>query len=333
MEIRRFSKSLLIFGALFLFACGGGSGGGSSSSDGNGAGNGDGGFWAFTSSTWSLSSDAAINRVCEISGSWSVSGSNPWTATNWVVQSVNCPGNAPPEGPFDSTSTITVSDDNKTLSMTSTGDGPTIDGATRVGEPAGDGSGSATYVGTWQVSSGSGSNGGPAGDPVMSTPYVNSSDMEPINEAYSATSSAPWGFAHDGIDFAPTGDLKPFQAVFPGTIESIRLWANDKTGNWQVNVRIIYNSTYSAEYAFEPMTTSQTDGQTQLSNILVSKGQSLAQGQVIGALFASGENAHVHFGFFRGGAVFCPGPYFTQEAKDSILALLRILFPGASMCY
>lgn len=44
-------------------------------------------------------------------------------------------------------------------------------------------------------------NGGTTTDISMITPYKNSSDMASINEAFSSTASAPWGFAHDGIDF------------------------------------------------------------------------------------------------------------------------------------
>ncbi|MFC1502661.1 hypothetical protein ACFL6A_04550, partial [bacterium] len=110
-------------------------------------------------------------------------------------------------------------------------------------------------------------------DFFMITPFLNMSDMGPIMEAFSVDANCPWGFEHRGIDFFSVATLAPFRAVCPGEIKDINLWANDKTGNWQVNVSLEYNSTFSVEYAFEPMTNQSADGQTQLNNIFVSKGQ------------------------------------------------------------
>lgn len=171
------------------------------------------------------------------------------------------------------------------------------------------------------------------GDISMITPYKNSSDMASINEAFSSTASAPWGFAHDGIDFFPNGNLKPFQAVSSGVVEVVQLMQNNITSNWQVNVRIRYNSTYYVEYSFEPFSTVQSDGNTQLANILISVGQNVAQGDIIGNLYTVGSAAHVHFGLYKNGAAICPEPYFTPEARTSILNLLYVVWPGANMCY
>lgn len=170
-------------------------------------------------------------------------------------------------------------------------------------------------------------------DISMITPYKNSFDMSSINEAFSSTASAPWGFVHDGIDFSPNGNLKPFQAVSSGVVEVVMLMQNNISSNWQVNVRIKYNSTYSVEYAFEPFSAAQSDGNTQLANILVSVGQNVAQGDVIGNLYTVGSGAHVHFGLYKSGAAICPEPYFTPEARTSILNLLYVVWPNANMCY
>lgn len=167
----------------------------------------------------------------------------------------------------------------------------------------------------------------------MTTPYVNSTDIASINEAFSSTACAPWGFAHNGIDFFPNGNLKPFQAVSSGVIEDVQLWQNDISLNWQVNVRIKYNDTYSVEYAFEPFSTIQSDGDTQLANILVSAGQNVSQGDIIGNLYTVGGGAHVHFGLIKDGIAICPEPYFTIDARDSILNLIHIVWPDANMCY
>lgn len=172
------------------------------------------------------------------------------------------------------------------------------------------------------------------GDISMITPYKNFSDMASINEAFSSTAgaaSSPWGFAHDGIDFFPNGDLKPFQAVSSGVVEIVNLWQNGS--NWQVNVRIKHNSTYSVEYSFEPFSTLQPEGNTQLANILVSVGQNVTQGYVIGNLHTVGGAAHVHFGLYKSGVAICPEPYFTPDARTSILNLLHVVWQNANMCY
>jgi hypothetical protein len=180
---------------------------------------------------------------------------------------------------------------------------------------------------------GGGDGDGNGGDISMITPYVNESDMASVNEAFSSDDSAPWGFAHNGIDFFPIGNLKPFQAVCSGDIDTVALWQNDISLNWQVNVRIICNSTYSVDYAFEPMTPVQADGETQLANISVSVGQAISQGDIIGYLFTSGEGSHVHFGFYKNSVSICPESYFTPEARDSILNLIHKDNPDWNMCY
>ncbi len=85
------------------------------------------------------------------------------------------------------------------------------------------------------------------------------------------------------------------------------------------------------------MTANQADGETQLANILVSQGQSVSQGDLIGYPYNGGEGAHVHFGLNRfvaggGDPLVCPEPYFTQEARDSILNLIYREDENANIC-
>ena len=100
---------------------------------------------------------------------------------------------------------------------------------------------------------------------------------------------------------------------------------------------IRFNNTYSVEYVFEPMTSSRSDGEAQLENILVSKGQTVKQGQMIGRLYAASEGAHVHFGLYKhatanGNPAICPGPYFTPTARSSILNLIHHKYPNSNIC-
>jgi len=170
-------------------------------------------------------------------------------------------------------------------------------------------------------------------DISMITPYFNQSDMASINESFSTSNNAPWGFEHRGIDFFPNADLRPFRAVSSGVIDEVRLWQLQSTLNWQVSIRLIYNATFVVNYAFEPMTHVQADGQTQLDNIRVIGNQTVAQGDTIGFLHTAGNGAHVDFSLFQDWEPICPEPYFTPEARDSILNLLHVVWPDADMCY
>ena len=167
----------------------------------------------------------------------------------------------------------------------------------------------------------------------LRTPYLDEAGMAPIREAYSASANTPWGFAHDGIDFFPNSelDLKPFQAAAPGVVDGVDLWQNGS--NWQVNVSIRYDQTYTCEYVFEPMSSVQSEGQFQRSHIIVSPGQHVSAGDIIGYLHAPADGSHVHFGVYQNHRAVCPSAYFTEAARQSILRLLRLAWPGADLCY
>ncbi len=169
--------------------------------------------------------------------------------------------------------------------------------------------------------------------PSLITPYVDIADMASINEAYSESDNAPWGFRHQGVDFFPAGDLKPFRAACSGTIGEFRLWQASENSNWQINVGIDYNDTYTVSYAFETFSTDPVDGLEQLDNMLVASGQRVEQGDIIGYLHAVGGGAHIDFGLNTGGGRVSPDNYFTPEALASILELLHRTFPGASLSY
>lgn len=200
--------------------------------------------------------------------------------------------------------------------------------------------------------------GGDVTPPSLVTPYVNESDMASINEAFSSEgSTSPWGFVHNGIDFSPIGNLKPFRAACSGVVDSVQLQQNNVTSNWQVNLLIVCNPyvldpnvggyfpPIAVETIFEPRSTVQADGQTQLNNITVANGQAVTQGDVIGYLHTAGAGAHVHFGTIPFGSMLmsgayqvprisiCPEPHLSLAANTSILNLLHVVWPGAGMCY
>lgn len=326
--MRKIKTWLILLGFVSVAACGGGGGGADVS------GNGDSGVTptfvgAWTDSegggeTFTFTADSVVysgsigeaQRQCSARGSMTVTGSNPWT-TVWTINESTCPEVATGTS---MTVQLEVSSDNQRLTMTPLSENAPEGVYTRL-----DGAGVET-------GDGDGATEEPAGAPVMATPYVNASDVVNI-DPFSSSADTPLGREHDGIDFPVTGNLKPFQAVFSGEVFRVELWQNDRSSNWQVNVAIWFNSTYSTEYAFEPMTAVQADGQTQLDNILVSEGQTVSQGDVIGYLFTSGEGSHVHFGFYMNGEAVCPEPYFSQEARDSMMDVIHTDRPDWEMCY
>lgn len=171
------------------------------------------------------------------------------------------------------------------------------------------------------------------GDISMSLPYLVSSDIQAVFEAYSTGSNAPWGFAHNGIDFTPKRNSVPVRAVAPGKVVELKLWKNNQSVNYQVNVSVQYNSLYTVCYIFEPFSDKESDGKIQLQNISISSGQNISEGQLIGKLYAVGNGAHLHFGLNKEGTATCPESYFNPAAKDSMQNMIHRIHPDWKLCY
>ncbi len=169
--------------------------------------------------------------------------------------------------------------------------------------------------------------------PEMILPVSDPNDFLYISRIYSSTLNSPIQAIHRGLDFAPAGDMKTFHSVFDGEVTRIDLFENTGSGAWQVNVHIKHNDAYAAEYAFEPFTTNQTDGQIQLDNITVQDGQSIAAGQIIGRLYAPNSNSHLHFSFFKDDEMTCPENYWTEEARTILMDMIHAANPDWEMCY
>jgi len=173
----------------------------------------------------------------------------------------------------------------------------------------------------------------PVEDIVMITPFVTAPDISSINEAYSTHSNCPWGFEHRGIDFMISSDHIPFRAVCDGVITSVDKFLNTGNGFWQVNVVIKYNNTFEVNYAFEPFSGSESGGNIQFNYILVSEGDHVLQGDLIGYLHYEIPGAHVHFDLYQDDQSICPEGYFSSSAVMEILNILHQTFPNAIMCY
>ncbi len=200
--------------------------------------------------------------------------------------------------------------------------------------------------------------GPPSFPPPLFTPYVDEFDMKEIRAGYSgAYSTSPWGYVHEGIDIYPKGDMKEFQAACSGMVDSLELRKSSIDGNWLVDLLIQcddyvtdpldggYFIPFSTRHLFETMSPDKSEGKTQLSNIIVSVGQYIVQGDTIGTLNNTvPEKSHVHFGlvqygssYFTGlgvtGIPLCPEPLFSPAANASLLNLLHAYWPFAGICY
>jgi hypothetical protein len=165
-------------------------------------------------------------------------------------------------------------------------------------------------------------NNGPPGDIVMITPYVDEAEILRVG-AFSANNNID-------LDFIVNQKYIPFRAVSSGKVTMVRLWQNDQE-TWQVNVGIKYNSTYSYEYIFGNF--SQEGGETQLKHICVREGEMISQGDIIGHSYLGSEPERgIVFHFKKNDESICPGPYFTEEARNSILELIHRYEPDLDIC-
>jgi murein DD-endopeptidase MepM/ murein hydrolase activator NlpD len=138
----------------------------------------------------------------------------------------------------------------------------------------------------------------------------------------------------------PAANGRPIRAPLSGLVEDVILWTlpSPNLGNqelWQVNVIVKHNDNYRYAFAFETFSANAADGQTQRNMIAVSKGQTIVQGDIIGSSYMPNPAVQVtvHFSFIRDGVSICPEPYFSDEARASILQLIHKNHPDWVFCF
>lgn len=163
------------------------------------------------------------------------------------------------------------------------------------------------------------------------TPFLSESDIDRAGP-FSTRSDIEHVIMHNGIDFMTQKDKTSFRAAADGIV-TFSIYQNEKTGNWQVNLMIDHNP-WVIIYSFEPMTSSEADGNTQLGYITVKNNQEVKAGDELGKLLViDPESTHVHFGVNLNDISVCPESYFTLEAKESIMRLLHNFNSEYNMCY
>ena len=181
----------------------------------------------------------------------------------------------------------------------------------------------------------------PEGNIVLGPPCAERSEFKFIHPGFaaSATSGAPWGFAHLGMDLIVAGGSPRVLAPSDGRVEEIYIYQNEHNGEWQVNLRIRYNLNFVYHLLFEPRAHSREEVESQFNAVPLTVGQHVKQGDPIGVILDLSGGVHtngeatVHFDIWQGETNICPAPYFTSAAQTSMLALVRAKYPGAELCY
>lgn len=163
-------------------------------------------------------------------------------------------------------------------------------------------------------------------------PYVNEDEISSVNEAYSMSENAPWGFVHPGVDFFITSGTTPVQAVTDGKVINLSVEKEENQMGWHAGFCIEYGA-YAPCYNLETFSQDDAIGDLQSANIFIANDQIVEQGDVIANLVFGGDGSHIDFGIGYGGTRVCPEPYFTEEAQESVMYLITKDHPDWPMCY
>ena len=153
----------------------------------------------------------------------------------------------------------------------------------------------------------------------MNVIYENRSDNYAFNEGYSETTSCPWGFIHNGLDYFFLNNSKVIAAT-PGKVEEIR-WRDYGEGvenRYHISIQIRFNKTITLGYNFEPWTQNSADKDKQLAMFLVEEGDWVEIGQEIARFLYVHESAHIHFDISFKGDQTCPKPFFSTAGYNEI---------------
>jgi hypothetical protein len=165
------------------------------------------------------------------------------------------------------------------------------------------------------------------------TPYVNEDDIDIVPEAYGLASTNPyWNFSHGGIDFKTSKDLIPVRASASGTITRVQIAKENNQMGWHAGFSIQHDNFYSVFYNLETFSQSDEVGQKLRDNMFITEGQIVNQGDIIANLVYGGEGCHIDFGVIISDNRVCPEPYFTEEARASVMRLIQKDHPDWPMC-
>ena len=164
--------------------------------------------------------------------------------------------------------------------------------------------------------------------------YSNQSDIYGYAEGYSETSSCPWGFIHNGIDYFFNNGSEVV-AASPGYVEEVSWRLNpDTTLNmYNIFVTVRFNASVEISYTFEPFTHVEGDQNRQLAMLTIQKGDWIQKGDVIAQFLYVEEGAHIHWGIRIHNDWVDPEPFFSSSDHAELLSLIDSYHPGWSISY
>ncbi|MHA1219247.1 MAG: hypothetical protein ACTSSN_10390 [Candidatus Heimdallarchaeaceae archaeon] len=168
----------------------------------------------------------------------------------------------------------------------------------------------------------------------MNVIYENRSDNYAFNEGYSESTSCPWGFIHNGLDYFFLNNSKVISAS-PGQVEEIS-WRDNGEGienRFYVSIRIRFNKSITLGYNFEPWTQNPADKDKQLAMVLVQEGDWVELGQEIARFLYVQESAHIHFDVSYNNQQTCPEPFFSTAGYNEMMTMIHIFQPSWELCY
>jgi len=168
----------------------------------------------------------------------------------------------------------------------------------------------------------------------MGVIYSNRSDIRSFNEAYSESTSCPWGFIHNGIDYAYFNDSDVIAAA-PGLVDRIDLndWGPEAQHRYTINVHIRFNATVQLIYAFEPWTNSTDEQAQQVEMFNFEVGTWVAKGDVIAKFLLAGDGAHIHFGVVQNNEWRDPTLYMSTDGYNELLGMIHEFEPTWEISY
>ena len=178
-------------------------------------------------------------------------------------------------------------------------------------------------------------NGGRYDASILNTMGVIYQDRENIttfNEGYSESSTCPWGFVHNGIDYFFANGSNVLAAA-PGQVKELS-WRDNGAGvanRFFIRVNIQFNATVLLGYNFEPWTNFTADKDHQLALIDVAQGDWVVKGQIIGK-FLSVSQGHIHFDVIEKNERHCPSQYFGSSDLAEITGMIHD-FHSWDLCY
>ncbi len=167
----------------------------------------------------------------------------------------------------------------------------------------------------------------------MNVPFTNKSYINSWNEGYSETASAPWGFAHNGLDFF-FNDSAPVIAMTPGQVQAIEFREFDEPVNkYHIKLHIRFNSEIVLVYGFEPWTNVESEAKVQQNKLSISVGDWVALGDNLAEFVAYEGSAHIHLDFLLNNNQICPKTYFSTEGYNKMMDMIQTFHPTWELCY